>query len=71
MSMFVAREDIRRYTGARTRDDQAKVLSQKGISFDVNPKGDILVLRSVFEQRLGGKNRSRARVHNIEALRKA
>lgn len=49
-AMFAAKSDITMLTGKRTREEQSAELAKKGITFDLNSRGDILVLRSTIEQ---------------------
>lgn len=67
-TMFAAKSDITMLTGKRTREEQSAELAKKGITFDLNSRGDILVLRSTIEQAMTGRKIRNVRGHNIGAL---
>ena len=70
-SMFAPKGDIATFTGERTKEAQAKALAQQGVKYGVNPRGEILVLRSEIEQRITTASPQRKqRGHNFAALTK-
>lgn len=65
-SIFLANRDLRLYTRpAKTKADQVQILIEKGIPFDINGAGDILVLKSSIEAKLGtGEIRAKKIINN-------
>ena len=70
MSLFVAKSDITRYTGKRKRDEQVQELARKGIKYDLNSRGELIVLRSEIERILAKPaDKAPRRGHNFGALK--
>lgn len=69
-SIFVDKRDLDRYTApAKTKAEKVQVLIQKGVPFDINGAGDILVLKSTLEYALSGKARRKTqKQHNFGSV---
>jgi hypothetical protein len=69
--MFLAAKDIEALTGRKRRQHQINWLVEHGFPFEVNAAGLPVVLRSVVEQKLGGKvaarNRARPRFERLKS----
>ena len=67
--MFLEAEDIKALTGRKRLQHQIRWLTEHGYPFQVNAAGLPVVLRSVVEQKLGGKvtvrNRARPRFERL------
>lgn len=69
VSMFAPKCDIATFTGERTKEEQARQLASRGIDFHVNPKGDIIVLRSDIENKIRTSRPDRKQKgHNFAAI---
>lgn len=51
--MFLTPAELVTYTGCKRRGDQAAWLKAKGVRFELNKRGEILVARAHVEHRLG------------------
>jgi len=68
--MFLVAKDVEVLTGRKRRQHQINWLVEHGFPFVVNAAGLPVVLRSVVEQRLGGKVTSKRRARpRFERLR--
>ena len=59
-TMFLTREEIAELTDYKRSADQIRCLRDHGYRFDVGASGRPKVLRSVIEQRLGTRAKSKA-----------
>lgn len=57
---FLTKEQVQRLTGKKRRGYQCAELKARGLPFDMNSRGEILVLWSVVEHRMGIKRPTEA-----------
>jgi hypothetical protein len=51
--MFLNPEELAAYTGYRQRRRQIRELERRGVPYELNATGAVLVARATIEQRLG------------------
>lgn len=67
--MFLTKAELKEFTGNSYAKHQARYLSSHGYPFEINAKGEVKVLTSVIQQKLGCSTiRSIRKEPNFEGL---